>query len=156
MNTALKHSKKICCLLVLPILLAGCMTTPKEQATGMYLRSEFTWWEARPNFEFIKLENGRVMMDANIVPDGKPYHLKIADKSWSADKNCGPGKHTNITVELGVWLDLNCHYDAKNDQVTPLKGAFIFKPPQPANYQFEIKQTNGLPSQLKVTLVSDN
>jgi hypothetical protein len=140
--------------LLMITILSACASKPKDERTGLYLRSEFTWWEAQRAYEFKIKPDGQSYLIATIVPDGNKYHLKIADKAWSADLNCGPTDVRDTELKLDEWLPLNCQYDAQKNKITPLNNAFTFKPKVAGEFKFSLKFANKKPIKLLVSKVN--
>lgn len=147
------------------LLGAGCTVKQNFIEDDWYLRSEFTFWEAKDNYKF-RLTNKdhdsypnikTYVLVTEILADGNPYHIKIADKEWSYDKNCGYESPTQTSLGLDTWLALNCSYDFKNDYITPIKTPIKFKPLKTAKYQFlfEINTVTN-ETKVKVEIYKDN
>jgi hypothetical protein len=127
----------------------GCQLTPKAPETDWYLRSEFTWWEARKEFILRPIKDtGRLMLTTRLQPDGSPYHLKIADRLWSMGKNCGAKPDTGKAV-LGQPVELEC--DIVTNEILPLQGAIEFLPTLSGTYQFEVLLAEDKPHRLIIT-----
>lgn len=134
------------------LLLLGCQSSPKDMYADMYLRSEFTWWEARPEFKFKTIqESTNKQVTAKIEADGNPYHLKIADRAWSQNKNCGYNNVKDKVVTLDSWIELSCTYNFEKLNATPIQKPFEFKPTVSGTYKFSLKMTLQGPSHLMIS-----
>lgn len=85
-------------LLVSLILTASCATSPPSELTAsgkrdlsqvMFLRGQFAWWEALPEYQLESVEMDLYRAKAELTADGQPYEFKFADMSWSPGTNCG-------------------------------------------------------------------
>ena len=145
--------KVIIALLILTTLASCSSRSGIETDTDWYLRSEFTWWEAKPEYKLRHVAEGQYMQtDFSVAPDGTVFHLKVADSQWQRDKNCGMVNPSNDEIRLDVWYPLTCDYD--KDDLTPLYNAYHFYPPQKGRYQMQVKFAKGRPVSMLVTAIS--
>ena len=49
----------------------------------MYLRGDFTLWDAEPHYKLGTKQPGIYTVKAKFMTPGKVYEFKIADESWS-------------------------------------------------------------------------
>lgn len=141
-------------LAALIALLSACASTSKmDNEKSLYLRADFTYWEAREEFKFkLNEENQIKYLTANIKYDGNPYSLLIADKGWSENSNCGFTEVKYQTIKQAVWIPLNCNYDKEKNLATPILKPFKFNPKRNGKFQFEIKlDALGSPEYLRVS-----
>lgn len=136
----------ITCLLTVTLLTA-CSTKPvtpeQEYFADLYLRSEFTWWQAlEENKLIVNEQSAHLELTFKVIVDGNPYHLKIADKNWSQNKNCGFISNQQKHITLGQWMPINCNFNG--DISEPLLGAFVLKPQVSGEYKIQLSlQQNG-------------
>ncbi|MBU2883293.1 hypothetical protein KO525_14585 [Psychrosphaera sp. B3R10] len=137
-------------LLLSSSMLISCTSKPKLTATNWYLKSEFTWWEARPEYMLhLNEEAGVLEVQFTLRPDGQAYHLKLADKSWSVGKNCGSPQNNTSAIEIDTWYPVYC--DPQSDPITPLNGSYRFHPKDNAVYKLKVRFYKGLPSEMLVS-----
>ncbi|NOU51376.1 hypothetical protein HG263_12635 [Pseudoalteromonas sp. JBTF-M23] len=55
----------------------------------MYLRGDFTLWDAEPHYILKPQGAGVYTVKAKFMTPGKVYEFKIADEQWSKGYNCG-------------------------------------------------------------------
>ncbi len=124
-----------------------------KKESPLFLKGEFTYWQALPEFAFkTNEEKGIKFLITDIKYDGNPYQIVIADRAWSADKNCGYTKPKLRTVVLNNWLELDCDYDNENDAVTPIQKPLEFDLKYSGRYLFELKlNEQGNPTHLRVS-----
>jgi hypothetical protein len=142
--------------LVVTGLLSACAgpRVAEQIDQGWYLRADFTYWEANPAFAFSLNQEASIMQLKNkVIYDGNPYQLVIADKGWSADKNCGYNSAKDRVITLNQWVNLQCHYDKATYIDTPIQRPFEFKPKHTGEYLFEVKLVNGAPAQLRISAI---
>ena len=125
------------------MLLSSCANHAQQDSTGIYLRSEFSWWEAQAKYEFKTFEDGKAKVVAKIQNDGKPYNIKIADKAWSVGRNCGVSEGTNKEIKLNETRLLTCTSKKNNDRLMPLTNAFTFFPKKKGSYTFTLDLVQG-------------
>lgn len=112
----------------------------QEQDLGMYLRADFTYWEARASYRFkLNVERGVEFLAPYIKYDGQPYQFVVADRAWSADRNCGFKNRSDRALKYNEWVALDCNYDAEKNSVTPIQKPFEFLPKGSGKYLFELK-----------------
>lgn len=142
--------------LVVTGLLSACAgpRVEKQMDDDWFLRADFTYWEANPAFAFSPNQDTSMMHLKNkVIYDGNPYQLVIADKGWSADKNCGYKSIQDRVIALNQWVNLQCHYDKAMYIDTPIQRPFEFKPKHTGEYLFEVKLENGAPTQLRISAI---
>jgi hypothetical protein len=144
---------KILSMLVLVILLTSCKSMyQQDKYSDLYLRSEFTWWEAKPEFKFVAIKDStNKVVRTKIEADGSAYHIKVADKIWSKYKNCGYKNNADRIIKLDKWLELECTYDFDKLNTTPIQKPFQIKPTKDAFYTFTLKMTTTGPSHIKIS-----
>lgn len=146
---------KIIISMVFIIMLTSCSSTPKDNYSDLYLRSEFTWWETRPAFKFKTIKDSiDKSVTTKIEADGNAYHIKIADSQWSQDKNCGYKNKEDRVVVLNKWIELECSYDFEKLNSTPIQKPLELKPIETSFYTFTLKMTVNGPSHIKVNRIS--
>jgi hypothetical protein len=142
---------KLLVFIVMILVLSGCSSTPKDKYSDLYLRSEFTWWEAKPEFKFKTIKDSiDKSVTAKIEADGNSYHIKVADNQWSQDKNCGYKNPEDRVIELNKWIELECSYDFDKLSSTPIQKPLEIKPSKTSFYTFTLKMTVNGPSHIKV------
>lgn len=146
---------KVLFLIAVTLVLTSCSSTSKDKYSDLYLRSEFTWWEAKPEFKFktIKDSTDKSVM-AKIEADGSAYHIKVADNQWSQDKNCGYKHSKDRVIALDKWIELECSYDFEKLNSTPIQKPLELKPIETSFYTFTLKMTVNGPSHIKVNRIS--
>jgi hypothetical protein len=149
---------KILVVLASVILLSSCKSIfQQDNASDMYLRSEFTWWEAKPEFKFSPIKDStNKIIKTKIQADGNAYHIKIADKTWSKYRNCGYKNNADRIIKLDKWLELECTYDFEKLNTTPIQKPFSLKPNKTQVYTFTLKMTEGkvqIPTHVMVSKV---
>ena len=136
-------------LLGLVSWLGGCQLTNQARQEQWYMRSEITWWEARPEFVLQHKEDTDLMtVPFTMIADGNSYHIKVTDKMMSKDKNCGRPANGVIRLQINTWQPLECQY--LGDDITPLAMAYQFIPLTGASYLLEVRLVSGVPSELRV------
>lgn len=128
------------------LILVACAQPKKAEipVSELYLRADFTYWEARPAYKFkLNKERGVKFLTSFIKYDGQPYQIVIADRAWSADKNCGFAKRSDRELRYNEWIPLECNYDIEKNSVTPIQKPFKFLPKGSGKYLFEL-QLNGI------------
>ncbi|MBD1581878.1 hypothetical protein [Pseudoalteromonas sp. S16_S37] len=88
-------------LAVLALLLSACSsqislsnstsgpTISETLERTMYLRGDFTLWDAEPHYILKPQGAGIYTVKAKFMTPGKVYEFKIADEQWSKGYNCG-------------------------------------------------------------------
>lgn len=148
--------KLLFALLTAFILLACAQPKVKKAGdTTLYLRADFTYWEANPAFAFATSEQAEIQfLTADIVYDGNPYRLVVADKAWSANKNCGYANSANRVLSYGQWFELGCYYNAEKNSITPIQKPLEFTPLGSGKYLFELKlDAQGAPTHIRVSAI---
>ncbi|MDU0112213.1 hypothetical protein RT723_04210 [Psychrosphaera aquimarina] len=141
-------------LLILVSILMACSSKPKDMYSDLYLRSEFTWWEAKSEYKFKPIaDTTNKIVTTKIEADGNPYHIKVADKQWSKNKNCGYKKIEDRKVVLGKWLELDCTYDFEKLNSTPIQKPLELKPKETGYYTFILKMSTTGPSHIQINKV---
>lgn len=133
---------KFLSILVISLFLLACAQPKiiKEKDLGLYLRADFTYWEAKSDFRFkLNAEKGVQFLTPYIKYDGQPYQIVVADRAWSANKNCGFKNRTERALKYNEWVALDCNYDADKNSVTPIQKPFEFLPKGSGKYLFELK-----------------
>jgi len=145
---------KLLASILLVLLISACASKKEKEMEieDFYLRSQFTYWEAQEAFKFKYNEEKNILfLIAKIQADGNPYHLVVADKSWSQDSNCGYRDNKNKTLGFNNWLLLDCVYDQEKHATTPIQRPIEFLPRESGRYLFEVTLLNGKPDQLRVS-----
>ncbi|MDA8622176.1 hypothetical protein N9L48_05965 [Psychrosphaera sp.] len=146
--------KKTLTLMTLLLLNSGCASHKNKEATGFFLRSEFSWWEAKRVYEFKATSENRAEILVELQNDGNPYHLKVADKAWSSGKNCGVYNGKSNSIKLDEAIQLSCPILNKEDMLMPLAGAIKFTPPLNTKYKFIIYMQDNKPVSLSIKLAN--
>ncbi len=148
---------KIIYSLLLSLLISGCAQPKfkKEADVDLYLRADFTYWEANPAYKFKASQQAGISFAmADIIYDGNPYKFVIADKAWSENKNCGYLDSSNRQIIYNQWVELDCSYNADKNAVTPIQRPFELLPQGSGKYLFELKSNEqGAPTHLRVSAV---
>lgn len=144
-------------ILAVSFILAACMRPNliSTKDSGIYLRADFTYWEARPEFKFkLNKEKAISYLKSDIKYDGQPYQFVVADRAWSSNKNCGYANKANRVLKYNTWLKLDCSYDADKNSVTPIQKPFEFLPKGSGSYLFELKLTETqIPTHIRVSAI---
>ena len=87
---------------VLALLLSACSsqvhvtdtqqtttTVAKELNRPMYLRGDFTLWDAESHYRLKTSQPGVYSVKAKFMTPGKVYEFKLADEAWAKGFNCG-------------------------------------------------------------------
>ena len=148
--------KKKMTLMTLLLLTSSCASHKNNEATGFFLRSEFSWWEAKRVYEFKVTSENRAEVNVELQNDGNPYHLKVADKAWSSGKNCGVYNGKSNSIKLGEVTQLTCPILSKEEMLMPLAGAIKFTPTINTKYKFIIYMQNNKPVSLNIELAKPN
>ncbi|WP_100644154.1 hypothetical protein [Alteromonas facilis] len=118
------------------LLLGGCTsssvlnqsvfnTTPEINASELYVRGVFNWWEAEDNYRLIQVTADSYSIELDLIADGQPYDFKLADSVWSPHTNCGAESVSVSLIETQLY-SLYCGDDAQNLQFTPSQtGRFV-------------------------------
>lgn len=148
--------KKILALMTASLLISACVSHQQKDATGFFLRSEFSWWEAKREYEFKTSSENQAVIYVDLQNDGQPYHIKIADKAWSSGKNCGVYNAKSNTIKLSETVKLTCPKLTKEEMLMPLAGAIKFTPTINTKYKFVINMQNNKPVSLNIELAKPN
>ena len=125
----------------LPVEVGGGQSSTIAQLDRtLYLRGDFTLWDAEPQYRLIQTQPGVSAAKANFPIPGKVYEFKIADNKWSEGYNCGYKSEGQLT--LGVPLNADCN---------TVYNYFSFKPSRKGWYEIQFDYRN--PQQPKVLLV---
>lgn len=116
-------------LLVSFVVAAGCATTAPSEFTAsgkrdlsqvMFLRGQFAWWEALPEYQLETVELDLYRAKAELTADGQPYEFKFADMGWSPGTNCGYLiQEEDQTVVAGQKSKANCSSMFENFKFLP-------------------------------------
>ncbi|RMF16531.1 MAG: hypothetical protein D6758_07750, partial [Gammaproteobacteria bacterium] len=69
-------------LLAAVLFISGCATTgsgKRDLSEIMYLRGQFAWWDALPEYKLQKAGNDVYMARVELKADGQPYEFKFGD-----------------------------------------------------------------------------
>lgn len=142
--------------MIFSLLTSACVSHQQKEGTGFFLRSEFSWWEAKREYEFKPTSENQAVIFVDLQNDGKPYHLKIADKAWSSAKNCGVYNGKSNTIKLDETVKLTCPILTKEEMLMPLVGAIKFTPPLNTKYRFTVHMESNKPVSLNIQLIKVN
>lgn len=123
----------ITALLVALLALTGCASTGGESggkrdlSESLYLRGQFAWWDALPEYKVKKVGEDLYRTEAELKADGQPYEFKFGDSMWSAGTNCGYLSEEDKDIELNKPAKANCSAVFEN---------FRFTPPETGTYAF--------------------
>lgn len=108
---------------------AGCATTGGERdySKSLYLRGQFAWWDALPEYKVKKVDNGLYRTEVELKADGQPYEFKFGDANWTSGTNCGYLSEEDKDVQLNKPVKTNCSAVFEN---------FRFTPPESGTYGF--------------------
>ncbi|MGC0120562.1 hypothetical protein [Pseudoalteromonas piscicida] len=106
----------------------------------MYLRGDFTLWDAEPQYRFEETQPGIYATKARFMSPGKVYEFKIADEQWSEGYNCGYKREGQLTLGQPLVADCNTVYNY-----------FSFKPSKKGWYEIRLDYRN--PRSPKVVIV---
>lgn len=146
-------------LLVMVLIgLAGCSSTNNSVSNDdndWYLRADFTYWQANKEFAFrYNNEQSVYYLTTEVKYDGQPYQFVIADRVWSANKNCGYTEPKSRKVTYNNWIAVNCNYSVEDNPVTPIQKPFEFLPKGSGKYLFELKVNQlGTPTHVRLSAV---
>lgn len=124
MNTRLN---KLIIVLICVSTLGACASSgtsslfekpPLKDYSNMYLRGNFSWFEANENFKLVAISNEEYAVVTELIADGQPYDFKVADAQWSMTLNCG-NSFKSYPVKLDKSYELVCASDSLNLQFTP-------------------------------------
>jgi len=133
--------------------LFGCeLNNNNLSSSDWYLRSEITWWEAKPEYKLEPNKDETLLVTSFYMePDGQEYHIKITDKVLSREKNCGISREDQRTLRLNQWFPLNCQF--QGDEVMPLAMGYQFTPESKSKIMLEVRLVNGQPYELRLRAV---
>lgn len=145
-------------ILITSLTTTACaqLQVKESTETDLYLRADFTYWEAKEDFKFVlNQEAGIKYLKQFIQYDGQPYQFVIADRGWSSDKNCGYANGKERVVKYNQWLALNCNYDRAKNAATPIQKPFELLPKGSGKYLFELKYAPGsnTPTHVRVSAI---
>lgn len=117
---------------------AGCATTSeRDYSESLYLRGQFAWWDALPEYKVKKVESGLYRTEVKLKADGQPYEFKFGDANWSSGTNCGYlSEKDDETVTLNNPVNANCSAVFEN---------FRFTPPETGVYGFYFDTRGEIP-----------
>lgn len=117
---------------------AGCATTgERDYSESLYLRGQFAWWDALPEYKVKKVESGLYRTEVKLKADGQPYEFKFGDANWSSGTNCGYlSEKDDETVTLNNPVNANCSAVFEN---------FRFTPPETGVYGFYFDTRREIP-----------
>lgn len=117
---------------------AGCATTgERDYSESLYLRGQFAWWDALPEYKVKKVESGLYRTEVKLKADGQPYEFKFGDANWSSGTNCGYlSEKDDETVTLNNPVNANCSAVFEN---------FRFTPPETGVYDFYFDTRGEIP-----------
>ncbi|WP_052262567.1 hypothetical protein [Pseudoalteromonas luteoviolacea] len=78
---------------------------------AMYLRGDFSLWDAEGIYQLKPQGNGTYTVRARFMSPGKVYEFKIADEAWSQGYNCGYRYTSAITLVKPQPADCNTIYN---------------------------------------------
>jgi hypothetical protein len=84
---------------------------PKALTTSLYLRGDFTLWDAEPHYKLKMKSAGIYTVKAKFMTPGKVYEFKIADKAWSEGYNCGYKDHGTLSLNIAEEADCKTVYN---------------------------------------------
>ncbi|MAD05016.1 MAG: hypothetical protein CMK65_15535 [Pseudoalteromonas sp.] len=115
----------------------------KDLDRTMYLRGDFTLWDAEPQYQLEQVAPGIFQTEVKFSTPGKVYEFKIADADFSEGYNCG---YSDIDP-AGQSLVLG---QAANADCNTIYNYFSFKPAAKGMYvvSFDYRNSN----QPKVTV----
>lgn len=111
------------------LLLQGCASTggKRDLSESLYLRGQFAWWDALPEYKVKKVEADLYRATAELKADGQPYEFKFGDASWSTGTNCGYLTEEDKIIEVGKKAKANCSAVFENFKFTPKEtGEYAF------------------------------
>ncbi len=117
-------------LITATLLLTGCATTgsgKRDLSEIMYLRGQFAWWDALPEYKVQKAGDDVYVARAELKADGQPYEFKFGDAGWTSGTNCGYLTEEDKVVEIGKKVKANCASVFENFRFTPAEdGVYEF------------------------------
>ena len=100
----------------------------KELDKTMYLRGDFTLWDAEPQYQFEQVAPAIYQANVKFSTPGKVYEFKIADADFSEGYNCGYSEAapTGQSLILGQAATADCNTIYNYFSFTPaIKGSYI-------------------------------
>ncbi|MGO2011140.1 MAG: hypothetical protein ACTJH9_15185 [Pseudoalteromonas sp.] len=94
----------------------------------MYLRGDFTLWDAEPQYQFEQVGPAIYQANVKFSTPGKVYEFKIADVDFSEGYNCGYSEldPAGQTLALGQPVTADCNTIYNYFSFTPaIKGSYI-------------------------------
>ncbi|OUS69304.1 hypothetical protein B5G52_17285 [Pseudoalteromonas sp. A601] len=100
----------------------------KELDKTMYLRGDFTLWDAEPQYQFEQVAPAIYQANVKFSTPGKVYEFKIADADFSEGYNCGYSEAAPAgqSLVLGQAAIADCNTIYNYFSFTPaIKGSYI-------------------------------
>ncbi|CAM4023826.1 MULTISPECIES: hypothetical protein [Pseudoalteromonas] len=100
----------------------------KELDKTMYLRGDFTLWDAEPQYQFEQVAPAIYQANVKFSTPGKVYEFKIADADFSEGYNCGFSEvdPAGQSLVLGQAAIADCNTIYNYFSFTPaIKGSYI-------------------------------
>ncbi|BDF95966.1 MULTISPECIES: hypothetical protein [unclassified Pseudoalteromonas] len=100
----------------------------KELDKTMYLRGDFTLWDAEPQYQFEQVAPAIYQANVKFSTPGKVYEFKIADADFSEGYNCGFSEvdPAGQSLVLGQAVIADCNTIYNYFSFTPaIKGSYI-------------------------------
>jgi hypothetical protein len=109
---------------LLTLLLSACsnqvhVTGTQQTATTlakvlnrpMYLRGDFTLWDAESHYILKTTRMGVYTVKAKFMTPGKVYEFKLADEAWTQGYNCGYKVQGTLRLNQPQLADCNTVYN---------------------------------------------
>lgn len=97
----------------------------------MYLRGDFTLWDAEPHYRLKVLSTGLYSVKVKFMTPGKVYEFKLADEAWSEGYNCGYKVQGRLQLGQPELVDCSTVYNY-----------FSFMPKQKGWYRITLDYSN--------------
>ena len=100
----------------------------QELDRTMYLRGDFTLWDAEPQYQFKQVGPALYQAQVRFSTPGKVYEFKIADADFSEGLNCGysDSQPSGQSLTLGQSTRADCNTIYNYFSYTPaIKGTYI-------------------------------
>ncbi|WP_404341623.1 hypothetical protein [Pseudoalteromonas mariniglutinosa] len=100
----------------------------KELDRSMYLRGDFTLWDAEPQYQFQQVAPALYQAYVTFSTPGKVYEFKVADTDFSEGYNCGYSdlEPAGQALVLGKAVAADCNTLYNYFSFTPaIKGSYI-------------------------------
>jgi hypothetical protein len=110
----------------------GQLTIVNTLDRAMYLRGDFTLWDAEPHYLLKETQPGVYTVKAKFMTPGKVYEFKLADADWSQGYNCGYKVQGSLTLNKPTLADCNTVYNY-----------FSFMPDKKGWYTITFNYTDG-------------